>query len=116
MQTIINYVEKKYLCSKIWPTISSGDSIKVFSEIREGTKTRVQYFKGVVIQCRGTASSETFTLRKISDGVAIERIFFVSQPNIKQIEIHKQGKVRQARIYYFSNLKGKKARIKDNIR
>ncbi|AGC66952.1 50S ribosomal protein L19 [Candidatus Uzinura diaspidicola str. ASNER] len=116
MQTLIKYVEKKFIYKKIWPTFSSGDTIKIFSEIREGTKTRVQYFKGVVIQCRGKGTSETFTVRKISDGVGIERIFFVSQPNIKQIEIYKQGKVRQARIYYFSSLKGKKARIKDNIR
>jgi len=112
MQTLIKYVENKYIYHNIWPIFSSGDSIKVLSEIREGTKTRVQYFKGVVIQCRGKGTSETFTVRKISDGVGIERIFFLSQPNIKQIEIYKQGKVRQARIYYFSNLKGKKARIK----
>lgn len=116
MQTLIKYVEKKFIYQKIWPTFSSGDTIKIYSDIREGTKTRVQYFKGVVIQCRGKGTSETFTVRKISDGIGIERIFFVRQPNIKQIEIYKQGKVRQARIYYFSFLKGKKARIKDNIR
>lgn len=115
MQTIIKYVEKKYIYHKIWPPFSAGDTIKVYSEIREGTKTRVQYFKGVVIQCKGKGISETFTIRKISWGVGIERIFFVSQPNIQQIEIHKQGKVRQSRIYYFSLLKGKKARIKDYI-
>jgi large subunit ribosomal protein L19 len=113
MQTFIKYIKKKYLYQKIWPAFSAGDTIKIFSEIREGIKTRIQYFKGVVIQCKGKGTSETFTLRKISGGVGIERIFFVSQPNIKEIEVHKQGKVRQARIYYFSLLKGKKARIKD---
>lgn len=115
MQKLIKYVEKKYTLHKIWPAFSSGDTIKVFFEIKEGTKTRVQYFKGVVIQCRGKGTSETFTVRKISGGVGIERIFFINQPNIQQIEVHKQGKVRQARIYYFSRLKGKKARIKDYI-
>lgn len=112
MQTLIKYVEKKYIYNKIWPAFSAGDTVKVYFEIREGTKTRGQYFQGVVIQCRGKGTSETFTIRKISGGIGIERIFFVSQPNIQQIEVHKQGKVRQARIYYFSLLKGKKARIK----
>jgi len=115
MQTLLKYVEKKYISHKIWPVFSSGDTLIVYYEIREGTKTRAQNFKGIVIQCRGKGTSETFTVRKISGGVGIERIFFVSQPNIQQIEVHKQGKVRQARIYYFSLLKGKKARIKDYI-
>ena len=68
-----------------------------------------------MIKCRGRGkgTSETFTVRKISGGIGIERIFFVSQPNIQRIEVHKKGKVRQARIYYFTHLKGKKARIKD---
>lgn len=115
MQTLIKYVEKKYLYHKIWPAFSAGDTIIVSYEIREGTKTRFQYFKGIVIQCKGKGTSETFSVRKISGGVGIERIFFVSQPNIQQIEVSKQGKVRQARIYYFSLLKGRKARIKDYI-
>lgn len=115
MKTLLKYVEKKFIYYKIWPAFSSGDTIKIYYEIREGTKTRIQYFKGVVIQCKGKGTSETFTVRKLSCGIGIERIFFVSQPNIHQIEVHKQGKVRQARIYYFSLLKGKKARIKDLI-
>lgn len=113
MHTIIKYVEKKYIYNKIWPSFSAGDTIQVFYEIREGAKTRIQYFKGIVIQYKGTA--EAFTLKKNSGGVGIKRIFFVNQPNIQRIEVQKQGKVRQARIYYFSILKGKKARIKNLI-
>lgn len=115
MQTFIKYVKKKFIHHKIWPAFSAGDTIKIFFEIKEGTKIRVQYFKGIVIQCKGKDPSETFTIRKISSGIGIERIFFINQPNIQQIEVHKKGKVRQARIYYFSLLKGKKARIKDYI-
>lgn len=115
MQTLIKYVEKNKLNHKLWPAFSAGDTVKVYYEIREGTKFRLQYFKGIVIQCRGKGTSETFSVRKISGGVGIERIFFVSQPNIQKIDVPKQGKVRQARIYYFSLLKGKKARIKDDI-
>lgn len=115
MQTLIKYVENKFLYYKIWPAFSAGDTLIISYEIREGTKNRLQYFKGIVIQCKGKGTSETFSVRKISGGVGIERIFFVRQPNIQQIEVSKQGKVRQARIYYFSLLKGKKARIKDYI-
>lgn len=115
MNTIIKYVEKKYIFIKIIPAFSAGDTIQVFYEIREGTKIRIQYFKGIVIQRKGKGTSEAFTLKKISTGVGITRIFFVNQPNIHRIEINKQGKVRKARIYYFSFLKGKKARIKNLI-
>lgn len=111
MHTIIKYVEKKYIFNKIWPAFSAGDTILVLYEIREGTKTRIQYFKGIVIQCKRTA--ESFTLKKISGGIGINRIFFLNQPNIQRIELQKQGKIRRARIYYFSILKGKQARIKN---
>lgn len=115
MHTIIKYIEKKYIFYKIWPAFSAGDTIQVFYEIREEAKTRIQYFKGIVIQCKGKGTSEAFTLKKISGGIGIKRIFFLNQPNIKKIEVHKQGKVRRARIFYFSFFKGKKARIKPLI-
>ena len=88
------------------------DTITVYYEIKEGNKTRTQYFKGVVIQKRGSGTSETFTIRKMSGTVGVERIFPVNLPSIQKIEVNKRGKVRRARIFYFRNLTGKKARIK----
>ena len=98
------------------PEFSAGDTITVFYEIREGDKVRTQFFKGVVIQKRGTGSSETFTIRKMSGTVGVERIFPINLPSIQKIEVNKRGKVRRARIYYFRNLTGKKARIQEKRR
>ena len=95
------------------PEFSAGDTITVYYEIKEGNKTRTQFFKGVVIQKRGSGTSETFTIRKMSGTVGVERIFPVNLPSIQKIEVNKRGKVRRARIFYFRNLTGKKARIKE---
>ena len=85
----------------------------MYYEIREGKKKRTQFFKGVVIQRRGSGSSETFTIRKMSGTIGVERIFPVNLPGIQKIEINKRGKVRRSRIFYFRNLTGKKAQIKE---
>lgn len=85
----------------------------MYYEIKEGNKTRTQFFKGVVIQLRGTGATKTFTIRKMSGDVGVERVFPINMPALQKIEVNRKGKVRRARIYYFRDLRGKKARIKD---
>ena len=95
------------------PNYKAGDTITVTIKIREGNKERLQNFRGVVLQRRGAGATETFTVRKISDGIGVERIFPVCSPTISKIELNKVGVVRRARIFYLRNLTGKKARIKE---
>lgn len=109
---LIKYVQDKYITKKEFPEFKAGDSITVYYEIKEGQKTRTQFFKGVVIQLRGTGATKTFTIRKMSGDVGVERVFPINMPALQKIEVDKRGKVRRARIYYFRNLRGKKARIK----
>ena len=113
---LINYVQDKYIEKKDFPTFKAGDTITVYYEIREGAKTRTQFFKGVVIQVRGTGLTKTFTIRKMSGDVGVERVFPLNLPALQKIEIDRRGKVKRARIYYFRKLRGKKARIKDVAR
>lgn len=101
--------------SKI-PDFRAGDNVSVHYKIIEGTKERIQIFKGDVIQRKGSGSTQTFTVRKISNGIGVERIFPVFSPNIDKIEINKHGKVRRAKIFYIRELRGKKARIKERRR
>ena len=116
MESLVKYVQDEFVDRKDLPEFSAGDTITVYYEIKEGQKTRTQFFRGVVIQKRGTGSSQTFTIRKMSGTVGVERIFPVNLPAIQKIEINKKGKVRRARIFYFRGLTGKKARIKEAIR
>ena len=113
MSSLVKFVEEQFVETKELPSFSSGDTITVYYEIREGDKTRTQFFKGVVLQRRGSGSSETFTIRKISGSIGVERIFPINSPSIQKIEVNKRGKVRRARIFYFRNLTGKKAKIKE---
>ncbi|MFA5769787.1 MAG: 50S ribosomal protein L19 [Bacteroidales bacterium] len=99
--------------SKNFPDFKSGDTITVTYKIKDENKERLQKFRGVCIQRKGSGVSETFTVRKISNGVGVERIFPYTSPFIDSIEVNKYGKVRRARIYYLRNLTGKKARIKE---
>ena len=85
----------------------------MYYEIREGEKVRTQFFRGVVIQIKGSGLTKTFTIRKMSGTVGVERIFPINLPALQKIEVNKKGKVRQSRIYYFKELRGKKARIKE---
>jgi large subunit ribosomal protein L19 len=94
-------------------SFKSGDTITVTYRIVEDNKERQQKFRGVVIQRRGRGNTETFTLRKISEGIGVERIFPINSPFIEKIELNKSGKVRRARIFYLRQLTGKKARIKE---
>ena len=96
------------------PSFRSGDTINVGVKVVEGTKSRVQNFEGVVIAISsGGGMDKTFTVRKISNGVGVERIFPLNSPNIESIKVIKKGKVRRAKLYYLRNLKGKAARIKE---
>ena len=113
METLIKYVQDKYIAKKDFPVFKSGDTITVYYEIKEGLKTRTQFFKGTVIQVRGTGATKTFTIRKMSGDIGVERVFPINMPALQKIELNRKGKVRRARIYYFRNLRGKKARIKD---
>ena len=113
MEDLVKFVQNEFVAKKELPEFSSGDTITVYYEIKEGNKTRTQFFRGVVIQRRGSGSSETFTIRKMSGTVGVERIFPVNLPALQKIEVNKRGKVRRARIFYFRQLTGKKARIKE---
>ena len=113
---LINVVEKAFANEKVatYPKFKAGDTITVTYSIKEGDKTRLQKFRGVVLQLRGaTPQTRTFTVRKVSGGVGVERIFPFQSPFIDSIELNKVGKVRRARIFYLRDLSGKKARIKE---
>ena len=116
MESLIKFVQDEFVTKKEFPQFSAGDTITVFYEIREGDKVRTQFFRGVVIRKRGTGSSETFTIRKMSGTIGVERIFPINMPALQTIEVNKRGKVRRSRIFYFRGLTGKKARIKEQIR
>ena len=113
MDSLIDFVANEFVSKKEFPKFSAGDTITVYYEIKEGEKTRTQFFKGVVLQRRGTGSTETFTIRKMSGTIGVERIFPVNMPALQKVEINKKGKVRRSRIFYFRELTGKKARIKE---
>lgn len=110
---LLKVAEESFAVKKEFPEFKSGDTIVVRYKIVEGNKERIQNFKGVVIQRKGTGSTATFTVRKMSGGIGIERIFPVYSPFIDGIEVAKNGRVRRARIFYLRNLTGKKARIKE---
>ncbi|MDA7835924.1 50S ribosomal protein L19 [Salibacteraceae bacterium] len=109
MQDIINEVNPKNELTRF----DAGDSVAVHYKIKEGAKERIQVFQGVVIQKRGKGSTETFTVRKMSNSVGVERIFPSNSPFIDKIEMIKRGKVRRSRIFYLRDRKGKAARIKE---
>lgn len=98
-----------------FPDFKAGDTIKVYIKVKEADKERVQSFQGVVIAIRGKGNGKTFTVRKVSFGIGVERIFPFASPSIEKIEIVKKGKVRRAKLYYLRKLKGKAARLKEEI-
>jgi large subunit ribosomal protein L19 len=109
---LVKFVEEQSVEKKQLPVFKSGDTVTVHYKIREGNKERVQLYQGVVIQRNSTGSTETFTVRKVSNGIGVERIFPVNSPNIDKIEVNSRGKVRRAKLYYLRELTGKAARIK----
>lgn len=114
MESLVKFVQDEFVSKKDLPEFGAGDTITVYYEIKEGNKTRTQFFRGVVIQRRGSGASETFTIRKMSGSIGVERIFPINLPALQKIEINKRGSVRRARIFYFRGLTGKKARIKES--
>ncbi|MBN8250106.1 50S ribosomal protein L19 [Priestia flexa] len=112
MQKLIEEITKEQLKTDL-PTFRPGDTVRVHVNIVEGSRERVQVFEGVVIKRRGGGISETFTVRKISYGVGVERAFPLHTPKIAKIEVMRRGKVRRAKLYYLRELRGKAARIKE---
>jgi large subunit ribosomal protein L19 len=110
---LIKYVESQLMDTSRIPEFSPGDTVIISYKIIEGNKERIQDFRGDVINIRGEGKNKTFTVRKVSSGIGVERIFPFSSPNIAEIKIIKKGKVRRAKLFYLRELSGKKARIKE---
>lgn len=110
---IVQTVEKMMIEKKQHPVFKAGDTITVHYKIKEGNKERIQNFQGVVLQRSGEGATETFTVRKMSGNVGVERILPICSPFIEEIEVNKRGAVRRAKIFYLRGLTGKKARIKE---
>ena len=110
---LIKAVEQEFATERELPAVKSGDTISVNYRITEGDKTRIQVFKGDVIRISGEGANKRFTVRKISNGIGVERIFPMNSPFIDSIEVHRIGHVRRAKLYYLRNRRGKSARIKE---
>jgi large subunit ribosomal protein L19 len=108
----VQRLETEYLKTEI-PEFRSGDTVRVHVRVREGDKERIQIFQGVVIARKGGGTRETFTVRKISGGIGVERIFPLHSPIVDKIEVTRRGKVRRAKLYYLRDLRGKAARIEE---
>ena len=108
----IRQIEQDHIRTDI-PDFKAGDRITVHYKIKEGDKTRIQLFQGDVLQRRNSGAGETVTVRKMSSGIGVERIFPINSPNIEKIEVNRRGKVRRARIFYLRERTGKAARIKE---
>ena len=109
---LVKFVEEQVIAKNEFPAFKSGDTVSVHYKIREGNKERVQIYQGVVLQRNSVGANETFTVRKMSNGVGVERIFPINSPNIDKVEVNSHGKVRRAKLFYLRELTGKAARIK----
>src|SRR5476651_2758882 len=109
---LVKFVEEQSVEIKKVPTFKAGDTVTVHYKIREGSKERIQLYQGVVIQRNSAGVNETFTVRKVSNGIGVERIFPINSPNIDKIDVNSVGKVRRAKLFYLRELTGKAARIK----
>lgn len=109
----IAYVQEQLSGAKEFPAFKAGDNVTVNYKIVEGNKERIQSFKGDVIKRQGRGATQTFTVRKISDGVGVERVFPLYSPNVESIQLNKVGRVRRAKLYYLRERQGKSARIKE---
>lgn len=110
---LIKYVEDQLVNIPDYPEFNAGDTVEVTYKIVEGEKERPQTFRGTIIQKKGHGRKETFTIRKVSHGVGVERIFPISSPNITEIQVVKRGKVRRSKLFYLRKRAGKKSRIKE---
>jgi large subunit ribosomal protein L19 len=113
MNAAAQYVHEQLTGKKDLPKFKAGDNVTVNYKIVEGGKERIQSFRGDVIKRQGTAQTATFTVRKISDGIGVERTFPLFSPNIDSVEVNKTGRVRRAKLYFLRNRSGKSARIKE---
>ncbi|MHA8082835.1 50S ribosomal protein L19 [Aquirufa sp. A-Brett2-15D] len=114
MSELIKFVEQENAARRgEHPEFAAGDTVNVHVKIREGNKERVQVFQGLVIQRKNSGAGESFTVRKISNGIGVERIFPILSPNVDKIEVLRRGKVRRARLYYMRGKQGKAARVKE---
>ncbi|MGC8749818.1 50S ribosomal protein L19 [Hydrotalea sp.] len=113
MSEAVQFIHEQLIAKKEYPKFKSGDNITVNYKIIEGGKERIQSFRGDVLKLQGTGATATFTVRKISDGVGVERLFPFYSPNIDSIVLNKKGKVRRAKLYYLRERSGKSARIKE---
>ena len=114
MSELIKFVEQENAARRgEHPEFAAGDTVNVHVKIREGNKERVQVFQGLVIQRKNSGAGESFTVRKISNGIGVERIFPILSPNVDKIEVLRRGKVRRARLYYMRGMQGKAARVKE---
>jgi len=109
---LVKFVEEQTVTVNKFPSFKAGDTVSVHYKIREGNKERIQVYQGVVIQRNSVGVSETFTVRKVSNGIGVERIFPTNSPNIDKVEVNSHGKVRRSKLYYLRALTGKAARIK----
>ena len=109
---LVKFVEEQSVVKNQFPAFKAGDTVSVYYKIREGNKERIQVYQGVVIQRNSVGVSETFTVRKVSNGIGVERIFPTNSPNIDKVEVNSHGKVRRSKLYYLRALTGKAARIK----
>jgi len=110
---LLKFAQEQLIEKKQWADFKAGDTITVYYKIIEGNKEREQQFQGIVLQRKGAGLTETFTIRKMSGGVGVERIFPVNSPKITRIDVNKRGKVRRARIFYLHDMIGKNARIEE---
>jgi large subunit ribosomal protein L19 len=113
MDELIQYVEEQTRRESDFPEFRAGDNVTVRYKIIEGSKERIQDYRGDVIQIKGKGATKTFTVRKISNGIGVERVFPLNSPAVDEILVNKRGKVRRSRLYYLRDLVGKKARIKE---
>jgi large subunit ribosomal protein L19 len=109
---LVKFVEEQAIVKQEVPTFKAGDTVAVHYKIREGNKERIQIYQGVVIQRNSVGVNETFTVRKMSNGIGVERIFPINSPNIEKVDVVNFGKVRRAKLFYLRALTGKAARIK----
>ncbi len=115
MSLLLDYVKQQLVPANGHPQFKAGDTVTVSYKIKEGDKERIQQYTGVVIQRKNERATATFTVRKISNGIGVERIFPLSSPFIEKIEVNKVGVVRRAKLYYLRNRTGKSARIREKI-
>ncbi len=111
---IIDELEKEYL-GKDLPKLNAGDTVKVFVKIVEGNKERIQAFEGTIIKMRGSGLNKTITVRKVFQGVGVERVFLINSPRIDKINVIRRGDVKRAKLYYLRERSGKATRIKEKI-